>query len=58
MFTEAKARLAGQVAAADAICEYADRLRSRDVARMCGRMDRLQHSHRTAIARRTGKAVH
>lgn len=49
---EGKSRIAGQVAAADAICEYADTLAARDVARLMGRMDRVQRT------RRTTKAVH
>lgn len=55
MFTEARARLAGQVAAADAISEYADMLQRSDVARLYGRIDRLQRTHRNAVAER---AVH
>lgn len=49
---EHKARLAGQVAAIDAICEYADRLSARHVATLCNRSDRMQRT------RRTEKAVH
>lgn len=49
---EGKSRLAGQVAAADAICEFADRLASRDVAGLMARMDRVQRTRRAA------KAVH
>jgi hypothetical protein len=52
MFTEAKARLAGQVAAADAISEYADMLQARDVACMFRRVELTQRTRRTA------KAVH
>lgn len=49
---EAKARLAGQIAAADAITEYADMLNARDVRRMLNRVERCQHP-----TRRAGKAV-
>jgi hypothetical protein len=49
---ERTARIAGQVAAADAICEYADRLAARDVAGLMARMDRVQRTRRNA------KAVH
>lgn len=52
MLNEAKAKLAGQVAAADAICEHADRMQARDVTRLLARIDRAQRT------RRAGKAVH
>jgi hypothetical protein len=48
MFTEAKARLAGQIAAADAISEYADTLQRHDVARMYRRIDRTVRARRLA----------
>lgn len=44
---ERKARLAGQIAAADAIAEEADRLDARQTARLFHRVERCQPRKRT-----------
>lgn len=55
---EQKARLAGQIAYIDGICEHADKLQARHVHCLCSRSDRARRSHRAAVSRRNAKAVH
>lgn len=52
---ERKARIAGQVAAIDAICEFADRLSARHVATLCHRSSAIQRPHAAAIANRSAR---
>ncbi len=48
---ETKSRIAGQVAAADAICEYADKLSARQAAGMLRRVERTAPPTRVAKLR-------
>jgi nitrite reductase/ring-hydroxylating ferredoxin subunit len=54
---ERKARIAGKVAAMDAICEHADRLKASELAALSCRIDRLHRNHKAAIANRSGKLI-
>jgi hypothetical protein len=47
-FTEHQSRLAGRIAAIDAIEAEADRLERRHVATLCNRASRIQRSRRSA----------